>query len=204
MRRDPYEVLGVPRNATEEEITKAYRKLAKKYHPDLNPGDKTAADKMSEINEAYDLIKDGKADSYSGGGQSYGGYGGYGGYGSQRMSPLDAARQYINMGLYAQALNILNSVTGRTAEWYYLSAIANYGLGNKMVALNFARTAVSMEPSNVSYRKLVSDIESGASAYESRSAEYSSGNGMSSCLWCLFVNCIINFFGRCICPCYYC
>lgn len=57
MARDPYEVLGVSRNATEDEIKSAYRKLAKKYHPDLNPGDETAAQRMNEINEAYDRIR---------------------------------------------------------------------------------------------------------------------------------------------------
>ncbi len=63
--KDPYEVLGVPHGASEEEVTKAYRKLAKQYHPDLNPGDETAAQKMSEINDAYDRIKKGDVGIHS-------------------------------------------------------------------------------------------------------------------------------------------
>lgn len=75
--RDPYEVLGVPRGASEEEVTKAYRALAKKYHPDLNPGDEVAARRMSEINEAYDSIRRGGAQpTYTPGAGAYGGTGG--------------------------------------------------------------------------------------------------------------------------------
>ena len=74
--RDPYEVLGVPRGASEEEVTKAYRALAKKYHPDLNPGDEEAARRMSEINEAYDSIRRGGAQpTYTSGSSAYGGTG---------------------------------------------------------------------------------------------------------------------------------
>ena len=56
MYQDPYKVLGVSPDASDEEIKKAYRDLTKKYHPDLNPNDPTAAEKMNDINAAYDQI----------------------------------------------------------------------------------------------------------------------------------------------------
>jgi len=57
-KKDYYEVLGINRGASDDEIKKAYRKLAKKYHPDVNPGDKTAEAKFKEINEAYEVLSD--------------------------------------------------------------------------------------------------------------------------------------------------
>ncbi len=68
MSKDYYKTLGVAKTASAEEIKKAHRKLARKFHPDLNPGDKKAEDKFKEIQEAYDVLSDedkrGKYDQY--------------------------------------------------------------------------------------------------------------------------------------------
>ena len=57
-KRDYYEVLGVQKGASDADIKKAYRQLAKKYHRDVKPGDKTAEEKFKEINEAYEVLSD--------------------------------------------------------------------------------------------------------------------------------------------------
>ena len=89
-KRDYYEVLGLSKGATAEEIKKAYRKLAMKYHPDYNPGDKSAEEKFKEINEANEVLSDPEKrqryDQYGfagvdpsyGAGQGAGGFGGFG------------------------------------------------------------------------------------------------------------------------------
>ena len=59
-REDYYGVLGVKRGASEDEIKKAYRRLARKYHPDVNPGDKSSEDKFKQVSEAYDILSDPK------------------------------------------------------------------------------------------------------------------------------------------------
>lgn len=159
MIKDPYKVLGVSPGASEEEITKAYRRLAKKYHPDLNPGDKTAEARMAEINEAYDTIKKGN---------SYDSYNRQGGYSRSGLSPLDSAEAYLKNGMYEQAMYILNNISERSARWYYLSAIAHSYSGNGIVALEYARKAAEMEPYNKNYQLLVERLKMGETTYFGR------------------------------------
>ena len=178
MIQDPYKVLGVSPNASDDEIKRAYRKLAKKYHPDVNPGDQEAARKMQEINAAYEQIKNPeKAQSTQSGHSSYSGYGSYDPFGSYRQQQSgdgyqQAAAQYIRFRRYAEAINALNNATERNARWYYLSALANDGLGNRVTALEHIKRAVSMEPDNYEYLQALSMIERGESAYRRQAGSY--------------------------------
>ena len=176
---NPYAELGLSPGASDEEVTKAYRRLAKKYHPDLNPNDKSAAEKMARINQAYDMIKNGKTSGGGSYGGAYGGSYGYGGSysGSSDQSLYAAAARYINMGYFAQALNVLSGIQNRTAQWYFFSAVANYGMGNAVTALEHAKTACAMEPYNTEYAELLRRIEEGASIYSGARKGYGSYRG---------------------------
>ena len=205
---DPYKVLGVSRDASDEEIKRAYRQLAKKYHPDLNPGDAEAARKMREVNAAYEQIKDPDkaAQSASGGYNPYGSSAyGYDPFSSHRQSSgpsyQQAATQYIRFGRYREALNTLEAASQRDARWYYLSALANDGLGNQVTALEHIRRAVSMEPDNPEYLQTLRTMESGGTAYRQRTGDFrgftmggSPGSGLCLCYLAQLFCCRGHFF----------
>ena len=107
-KRDYYEVLGIGKNATDAEIKSAYRKLAKKYHPDLNPGDKDAEEKFKEVNEANDVLSDPNkrkrydqfgfagVDPNYGAGQPGGGYGGECSLQKSSAAPFVCSRDFLS------------------------------------------------------------------------------------------------------------
>ena len=202
---DPYQVLGVSRDASDDEIKRAYRRLAKKYHPDVNPGDPVAAKKMQQVNAAYEQIKNpekAQSNPGQGGYNPYGSYdpfGGFGGYRQQSYGSSDssagqyqqAAYQYIRFGRYREALNALQSDSNRNARWYYLSALANNGLGNQVTALEHIRKAVSMEPDNREYLDALDAIQHGGTAYRQQAGNFRGftwgGSSLASLCLCYFL-----------------
>ena len=198
MVQDPYKVLGLSPDASDEEVKKAYRELAKKYHPDLHPDDEEAARKMNEINTAYDQIKDGNiptsagpyayqsAGSEGGAYQDFGGWTSWNGWTGQQQqqqterSEYTAARNYIRNRMYREALNALSGVPAaeRDARWYFLSGVAKYYQGNKIAALEDARRALQMDPENEEYQRFVQQLQTGGDYYQSYTRSYESGLNM--------------------------
>jgi len=199
---DPYQVLGISRSASDEEIKKAYRALSRKYHPDANvnnPNREQAEERFKEVQQAYDQIMKEKQQGSS---YSYNHAGGYSSGGSRSYSQsgdspqMQAAANYIANHCYAEALNVLNSIpfAERHARWYYYSAMANQGAGNNIVAKEHAGRAVEMEPSNMEYRQFLQHLEYGGTWYTNMGSSYdrpysSAGNW---CLSMLFLNMLCN------------
>jgi len=214
MISDPYKVLGVSPTASEDDITKAYRQLAKKYHPDLNPGNDAAAKKMSEINAAYEQIKSGNINPTGTAGYGYGGAGGYrsaqgGAYnpfeeffrnnggawtystGQNQGDRYASVINAINMGQYAKALQLLSAMPERNARWYYYSALSNQGVGNKVTALNHIKTAIQMDPTNYEYQRVLNQMQGNGRAYNTQRQAYSSP--ISSISKICFGLCLLRF-----------
>lgn len=156
LRMNPYEVLGVSRNASLDEIKKAYRELSRKYHPDSyvgNPLSSLAEEKFEQVQEAYDAIMKEKNGDYN-----YASNYNNNGYNNGDSGEMAEVYNLLGRRSYSQALRLLDSMPNRNAKWYYYSAIAQVGLGNNLRGMEYARMAVSMEPNNVEYQNLVNRL----------------------------------------------
>jgi molecular chaperone DnaJ len=241
MNRSPYEVLGVPVSATDDEIKAAYRKLAKQFHPDLNGGSAAAETKMKEINEAYTLLikHKGEAQAYGPYGQSapYGGYGGQqytyrstGGANTfdfneffRRAQQQQAqSRQYTSYSTayteldpdlkraedayldrnFARARQVLQEIGNHTAAWYFWSAAVDAAQGNRVSALNNARTAVQMDGNQPAFQALYNQLNAQGRQYRQFGSMQGFLGGLCSnpCISCLAINVVCNFcFRGCFC-----
>lgn len=150
MNKDPYSVLGVSRNATDAEIKKAYRELARKYHPDSyagNPLSDLVEEKMKEINEAYDTIqKERAAGASSDSGR-------YSSYQCSGITSFAEVRRLINEEKYTDAELIIDSTPSgdRGAEWNYLKGCLLVRRGKYFEGQRYIETACYLDPNNAEY-----------------------------------------------------
>jgi tetratricopeptide (TPR) repeat protein len=194
---DPYSVLGVSPNASDDEVKKAYRELARKYHPDNyhdNPLSELAQEKMKEVNEAYDEINrmrggGSSSKTYSGGARRGGGAGSGGQYANVRNA--------INSGNLGLAESLLNQAADHNAEWNFLMGSLFYRKGWLDEAARYYQTAVSMEPNNQEYRQALGYMQGGGNFY--RPAQYGrGGTGSEACNCCsslLIADCCCECMG---------
>ena len=208
MNKNPYEVLGVSESATDEEIKEAYRALAKKYHPDRYIDDglkEMATEKMQQINEAYDAIKDMRAGKNN---NHYGntGYGGsYGGYnnGYSGSTSFAEIRRMINAGQYTAADTALGNVPAdkRDAEWHFLRGCVLLRRGWYHDATKFFDTACRMDPYNQEYRNARLQVERMAQGHTHQGTTICGGSDLDCCCNLLCLDSCCECMGGDLIPC---
>ena len=189
-----------------KEIQQAYNQIMREKQQGYSGGYQNSYGSGSYQNGGYQNQSYGSG-SYQNGNYQNQGYGqqgyrqntGYGGfYGnqsyyqnqSQNDSPqMRAAANYISNGYFQEALNVLNGISERNARWYFYAAAANQGAGNNVTAMEYARKAVEMEPSNLEYRQFLQNLEFGGTWYQNMGQAYqkpfSNAAGMCLTMCCL-------------------
>ena len=214
--KDPYEILGVPKNATDDEVKAAYRALARKYHPDnfedTNPLKELATEKMQQINEAYDEIMRMRQASGKGNFDTGSHFSSQGGAQGSIPPIYVSIREKINKKRFGEAENLLMSVPEgeRIAEWHYLYSIILFKRGRVNDAMRELEIACMADPSNIEYQQAKQMFNSGASTYgsiyygaepERDCACCASGDVCDTCLHLAICDCICECFGGDLIPC---
>lgn len=198
---DPYKLLGVSPDATDDEVKKAYRTMSKKYHPDANIGSPHLEEYtklFKKVQNAYDMIMDSRKKGYN----TWQQQGAYGYNNTTSNVDYQAAANYLNAQHYEEAWNILQGMSNRDGTWFYLSAIANWGLGNQIQANEFIKTAVQLEPQNMQFLMLYQQMQSGRMRYQTGQQPF--GGGMQTqdlCCRLMLLNLLCGGCGGGICCC---
>lgn len=184
--KNPYEVLGIREGASQDEIKQAYRELVKKYHPDRysdNPLKDLAEEKLREVNEAYDYLTKNPVSGNSGYRTSEGSYN------YNQGNEFQVVREHLRRNDLNSAINELNRISTRNAEWHYLSGIIAMRRGWYSQAYENIQMAVNMDPSNYEYREALNRIMNNNRNYTNYSYSKRGGNDSDLCSTCTCLCC---------------
>lgn len=214
--KDPYEILGIQRDATDDEIKDAYRALVRKYHPDNytddNPLKELATEKMQAINEAYDSVMRERTMGTKGG--AYDAKNAYNSAsGASSVPPIYLEiRDLLNRRRVGEAESRLNEIpeNQRIGEWHYLMSIVLFKRGRVNDAMRELELACAAEPNNFEYQQAKQMFNSGANGYGSTyygSDNPTRGTGRGSsdicdtCMHLALCDCICECLGGDLIPC---
>ena len=190
---NPYDVLGISKNSSDEQVKEAYRNLARKYHPDNyadNPLSDLAGEKMQEINDAYDQIMNERRNKNN---RKSGDY-------TNGSTDFPEVISLMNAGRFEQAQEILDGIepSARNAEWYYLNGRVLYQRGWFDQAYTSFATATRMDPSNAEYRNAMHTAQNrgAAGGYNPYRPYGNTGGNCSTCDICQGLIC-----ADCCCEC---
>lgn len=160
---DPYKVLGVTPETSDDDVKRAYRELARKYHPDNyvnSPLSDLAESRMKEINEAYDMIMNERSGKKTGAssGAGYSSYGSQQTYTGENASIYRQVRQAINQGNLGLAESLLSRITNKDAEWNFLMGTIYHRKGWFDEASRYYERACQMNPTNMEYRSALNNL----------------------------------------------
>lgn len=203
---NPYKVLGVSENATQEEIRAAYLQLVKKYHPDKyadNPLKELANEKLKQINEAYEMLTRKASNNTYERAPGSGGYGyqsaGAGTYSGPDAAQFAKARSLINQNNLQAAKQVLDSIANHNAEWYYLYGIIFLRQGWYDKAKEYFARAYEQEPGNAEYRNAYTTVSRSGNPFSGGGAgggQYSGGcSGCDVCSSLLCADCCCECMG---------
>ena len=198
---DPYEVLNIPSTATDEEVKKAYRDLARKYHPDNyhdNPLADLAQEKMKEINAAYHAIQQERGGRSGGSAQHAQQQSYYGGYQYQQWTAGNPAFQQVRMAInrndLGMAEQLLDRMNEHNGEWNFLKGTICYRRGWVDEARRYYQTACQMDPASAEFRQALNFVENNRDGYRPEGYEvFSTGCGRGNMcvqLACLYLCCM--------------
>ena len=190
-------------NPNKAEAEERFKQVQAAYDQIMREKEQGYSSQRASYDGDYQRSNGGYGSAYGDFESFFGGFGGFdfGGFGAGQRGAgrssandgdsnyLRAAANYIRNGHFQEAVNVLNNIPNRNAQWYYYSAMAHSGMGNNVLAMDYAKKAMDMEPGNYEYQRLYQQMQRGENWYQQQGNVY--GMPIADGGWCMKM-CLLN------------